>query len=130
MPLDTLLVDDSADFLRSIELALSRFPEVQIVGVALTGADGIAQAERLRPRVVFIDVAMPEMNGLEATRRLKLLRDPPYVVILTLYDLPEYRAAALAAGADAFVAKRELDARLREVVETAASRAPGGGLAL
>ncbi len=129
MPLDTLLVDDSADFLRSIELALSRFPEVQVVGVALTGADGIAQAERLRPSVVFMDVAMPEMNGLEATRRLKLLRDPPYVVVLTLYDLPEYRAAALAAGADAYVAKRELDARLREVVETAARRTTGGDVA-
>ncbi|MGH7569266.1 MAG: response regulator [Gemmatimonadales bacterium] len=117
MTLSALLVDDSPDFLRSAVRTVERHPDVAVVGTACSGCEGLAQAERLHPQVVFLDVAMPDLNGLDATRSLKRWPAPPYVVILTLYDIPEYRDAAALAGADAFVPKWELDAQLPGLLE-------------
>ncbi len=122
MTLSALLVDDSPDFLRSAARTVGRQPDVAVVGTACTGGEGLAQAERLHPQVVFLDVAMPDMNGLDATRSLKRWPSPPYVVILTLSDIPEYRDAATRAGADAFVAKWELDAQLPVLLDRARRR--------
>jgi DNA-binding NarL/FixJ family response regulator len=73
---------------------------------------------QLQPDLVLMDVAMPNMNGLEATRRIKTQADAPHVVILTLHDTPEYRAAAEAVGADNFVSKAEFNAQMLPLIRT------------
>lgn len=111
-PLRILLVDDSPEFLAAASHFLSLEPWLQVVGLARSGAEAIEQTGRLNPDVVLLDLRMPGMNGLEATRRLKALAHPPRVVILTLHDEPEYRAALTAARADGFVYKGHLETEL------------------
>lgn len=102
-----LLVDDNPLFLRLVTLLLCDRHGLELVGQACAGDEALAQVARLRPDVVLMDYAMPVMNGLEATRQLKAQPDAPRIIILTLHDSPQYRAAAAAAGADGFIAKAE-----------------------
>lgn len=112
-PLRTLLVDDSWDFLDSAEHFLSLDPSmVEVIGRASSGAEALEQADILHPDLVLMDLSMPGMNGLEATRRLKSRASPPRVVILTLHDEPEYRDALNAAQADGYVLKGEMGSEL------------------
>jgi DNA-binding NarL/FixJ family response regulator len=100
-----LLVDDGAEFLASASDFLSRDPRVEVVGQALHGREGVRLAEALAPDIVFMDLIMPVMNGLEAARRIKSGLTPPRVIIVTLYDDQAYRRSAEIAGADGFIAK-------------------------
>ena len=121
-----LLADDSREFLAAFGQVLAGYDSLVVVGWAVSGRDALEQAGRLRPDLVFMDITMPEMDGLEATRQLKRQPDPPFVAVVTLHDLPEYRAAALAAGADAFVTMQHLGRQLPEVFDGAMHRvAPG-----
>ena len=70
----------------------------------------------LKPDLVLMDLSMPEMNGLDATRAIKAHADGPRVIILTLHDNPEYRAAAADVRADGFVTKTELDLQLLPLI--------------
>jgi two-component system chemotaxis response regulator CheY len=129
-PIRILLVDDSPAFLESARRFLTGDPLFEIAGQALSGDEAITQVARLQPDLVLMDIAMPGMNGLEATRRLKAQPHPPAVVILTLYDNPEYRTAAQAAHADAFVAKSDFGSQLPALIHElfsgrAAARAKG-----
>jgi PAS domain S-box-containing protein len=116
MPIRILLVDDSPGFLQSAASFLSADPLFEIVGLALSGRDALEQVAQLHPDLVLMDLAMPEMNGLEATRHIKAQPGGPRVVILTLHDNPEYQAAAQAVGADGFVAKSEFGAQLLPLI--------------
>ena len=118
LPLRILLVDDSVQFLDVVARALATVPAIEIVGRALSGRDAVEQVPQLQPDLVLMDVAMPNMNGLEATRRIKTQADAPHVVILTLHDTPEYRAAAEAVGADNFVSKAEFNAQMLPLIRT------------
>ena len=118
LPLRILLVDDSVQFLNVAARSLATVPSVEIVGRALSGRDALAQVTQLRPDLVLMDVAMPNMNGLEATRHIKAQADAPRVVILTLHDTAEYRAAAEAVGADNFVSKAEFNAQVLPLIHT------------
>ena len=118
LPLRILLVDDSVQFLDVVARALATVPAIEIVGRALSGRDALEQVTQLQPDLVLMDVAMPNMNGLEATRRIKTQADAPHVVILTLHDTPEYRAAAEAVGADNFVSKAEFNAQMLPLIRT------------
>lgn len=100
-----LLVDDSVTFLDSAARFLANDPRIEISGRALSGSEAIQQAQRLQPDVVVLDVAMPGMNGLEATRHIKAQPHAPRVIIVTMGDEAEYRAAAHQVGADGFVPK-------------------------
>ena len=98
-----LIVDKSAavrDGLRSI---LSAFPDIELVGEAVDGADAIDKAEILSPSVVLVDAQLPEMDGLEATRRLKARFPEIAVLFLTVHA--DYLDQALAAGADDYLPK-------------------------
>ena len=100
-----LLVDDHEGF---INAALRHFRKVgwlQVVGTAGNGLEAIAQSEALRPDVVLMDLAMPEMGGLQATRLIKAQDAPPFVAIVSHFDDTEHREHALRAGSDAFVSK-------------------------
>ena len=103
----TVLVDDYADFIESASQFLSTVPYIQVVGCARSGIEALQAVDRLRPDLVLMDLSMPCMGGLEATRRIKALDGAPRVVIVTLYNNPGYQIAARAAGADGFVSKSE-----------------------
>jgi len=129
-----LLVDDSPLFLAQTSMWLSRESDIQVVGSAASAAEAIALVEWLKPRVVLMDISMPDMNGIEATRRLKLLPHAPAVLVLTLHDTPAYRAAAATAGAEGFLSKTDFATELlpclrRVCCETARSATEDGGLA-
>ncbi|MBN1259551.1 MAG: response regulator transcription factor [Anaerolineae bacterium] len=113
-----LLVDDNRGFLKSAALLLSESPRFIIVGEAHSGYEALEKTKTLHPDLVLVDLAMPEMNGLETTRRIKQNTAPPRVIILTLYDNAEYRTAAEIAGADGFVAKSGAGIHLCPLIHT------------
>ncbi|MGE0454467.1 MAG: response regulator [Vicinamibacteria bacterium] len=116
-PIRALLVDDSPDFLESAADLLSG-PGLEVVGRSTSAADALELLRHLAVEVVLMDLAMPGMDGLEAARRIKACAASPKVVLLTFHDGPEYREAARAAGADAFVAKPEMGRRLVAVLDS------------
>lgn len=103
--LKLLLVDDHEGFINAAMRHLRRLDWVELIGSAGNGIEAIAQCEALRPDVVLMDLAMPEMGGLQATRLIKAQDNPPYIVIASHFDDAEHREHALRAGADAFVSK-------------------------
>jgi DNA-binding NarL/FixJ family response regulator len=111
-----LLVDDSPVVLHSIAQLLIAESQIQVIGQADSGETAIAQVQQLRPDLVVMDLAMPEMNGLEATRHLKRQPAPPKVILLTLYNNAEYSRAARLAGADGFITKSEAGASLLPLI--------------
>ncbi len=115
-PIRVLLVDDNAEFLESATRFLGAEPQIQVVGRALSARSGLEQVTRLHPDLVLMDLAMPDMNGFEATCHLKEQPDATRVIILTLHDNDEYRAAAENVQADGFVAKSEFGTQLLPVI--------------
>jgi DNA-binding NarL/FixJ family response regulator len=111
-----LLVDDSPVVLHSIAQLLIAESQIQVIGQADSGETAIAQVQQLRPDLVVMDLAMPEMNGLEATRHLKRQPASPKVILLTLYNNAEYSRAARLAGADGFITKSEAGASLLPLI--------------
>ncbi|HKV96144.1 MAG TPA: response regulator transcription factor [Gammaproteobacteria bacterium] len=100
-----ILVDDDPVFLKTLTEQLKRNPAVQIVARASSGVEGLRLAREMQPDIVIVDQAMPDMNGLEMTHELKMLEPAPRVVVLALYDEPEYYEGAMRMGADAYIAK-------------------------
>jgi DNA-binding NarL/FixJ family response regulator len=113
-----LLVDDSQTFLDAAVHALAADPRIEIVGSALSGQEGLELVARQQPDLVLMDVAMPGMNGMEATRLIKAQPNAPRVVVLTSYDISHYRTAAQAVGADSFISKADFDSHLFPLLET------------
>lgn len=100
-----LLVDDDPLVRSALALLLGGREDVVVVGQATDGQDGVDRARALRPDVVLMDIRMPHLNGLEATRILLREPDPPRVIVLTTFDADEYVLGAVAAGADGFLLK-------------------------
>lgn len=117
-PFRILLVDDSRTFLDAAMHALTVDPRIEVVGSALSGQDGVALVNERQPDLVLMDIAMPGLNGMDATRRIKSQPNAPRVILLTSYDLQHYRKAARAAGADGFICKAEFDSELLPLLET------------
>lgn len=113
----TLLVDDSSEFIEAAQRFLAPETNVEIIGQAHSGQDAVEAATKLEPDLILMDLSMPGMNGLEATRQIKALPDPPQVIILTIYDNPEYRTAAQAVEADGFVTKSEFGSELLPLIQ-------------
>ncbi|GHA90157.1 response regulator [Cognatilysobacter bugurensis] len=103
--LKILLVDDHPGFINAAVRHLRRLEWLTVVGMAGNGIEAITQCEALRPDVVLMDLAMPEMGGLQATRLIKAQDAAPYIVIASHFDDGEHREHAMRAGADAFVSK-------------------------
>jgi len=127
--LSVLLVDDHEGFINAAVRHLRRLDWVNIVGSAGNGIEAIAQCEALRPNVVLMDLAMPEMGGLQATRLIKAQDAPPYVVIASHFDDAEHREHALRAGADAFVSKLSYIHDVMPLLEKLAGRNVEAGAA-
>ncbi|MHB0857554.1 MAG: response regulator [Anaerolineae bacterium] len=98
-----LVADDQRPTRRGLRALLTLMPDVEWVGEAANGKEAVTFVAEQRPDVVLMDVRMPVMDGLEATRRIKGQQPEVRVVVLTLYA--EYRAEAFAAGADVFLVK-------------------------
>lgn len=115
-----LLVDDHAILREGIRYLLSASGEVDVVGEAQDGVEALEMVERLQPDAVLMDIAMPRMNGIEATTELKKRHPDLPVLILSMYDSEEYVLPILKAGAAGYVLKRaaaqELVSALKAVV--------------
>jgi DNA-binding NarL/FixJ family response regulator len=107
MSIGVLLVDDQELVRAGLRTILGAQPDLDVVGEASDGHGGLAAARRLRPDVVVMDIRMPGLDGLEATRRIVAECEPPAprVLVLTTFDLDEYVYEALRAGASGFLLK-------------------------
>jgi DNA-binding NarL/FixJ family response regulator len=126
--LGVLIADDQALMRAGFRMILEAEPDLEVVGEATTGHEAVVEVARLRPDVVLMDVRMPEMDGIEATRRLLDGNDDTKVVMLTTFDMDEYVYEAFRAGASGFLVKdvppEQLIAGIRSVASGDALLAP------
>ncbi len=118
-----MLIADDQDLVRTgLRMILDAQPDIEVVAEAADGAEAVALARSIRPDVCLIDIRMPVMDGLEATRELAGpgVADPIPVVIITTFDLDEYVYGALRAGARGFLLKNAGATLLGEAVHAAA----------
>ena len=101
-----LLVDDHAVLRDGLRLFLSTQPDIEVVGEAADGAEALVKVEALRPDVVLMDVAMPRLNGIEATLRIRRQCPTCRVLVLTQHSRKEYVQRLLQAGASGYVLKK------------------------
>ena len=123
--IEVLLVDDDQLMRAGLRLIVQQASDLTVVGEAADGREAVAAARRDRPEVVVMDVRMPVMDGIEATRQITVAPDPPKVAILTTFELDEYVFSALQAGASGFLLKRSPPEQLIEGIRTVAA---GDGL--
>ncbi|MFC0221699.1 response regulator [Nocardioides zeicaulis] len=100
-----LLVDDDPLVRSALSLMLGGQSDIEVVGEAGDGQSGVEMVRELDPDVVLMDIRMPGMDGLEATRHIHAAEAPPSVVVLTTFDADEHVVRAVAAGADGFLLK-------------------------
>ncbi|WP_433654224.1 response regulator [Nocardia sp. CA-128927] len=103
--IEVLLVEDQTLVRTGFRMVVDSQPDMRVVGEAGDGVTGVAEALRVAPDVVVMDVRMPQLDGIEATRRILAAADPPKVLVLTTYDLDDYAMAAVRAGASGFLLK-------------------------
>jgi DNA-binding NarL/FixJ family response regulator len=116
-----VVADDQALVRGGFRLILETQPDIEVVGEAADGREAVARTQEQRPDVVLMDIRMPGMNGLEATRRLMTTQNPPRVLILTTFDLDEYVYDALRAGASGFLLKDVRPEQLADAVRAIAT---------
>lgn len=112
-----LLVDDNALILQQIKELISTEPGLEVIGEVRNGLEAITEARALKPHLVLMDVKLPGQNGLEATRQLRAEMPELKVIMLTLFDVPIYRDAALANGAGDYVIKKRMRKELLPAIQ-------------
>ncbi|WP_228919558.1 response regulator transcription factor [Streptomyces sp. DH20] len=126
MPVRVLLVDDEPLVRAGLRAVLEAQPDIEVAGEAADGAAVIPLVRQLRPDVVAMDVRMPLLDGIEATRALlRTVAEPPKILVVTTFENDEYVYEALRAGADGFLLKR---ARPAEIVHAVRLIAEGESL--
>jgi DNA-binding NarL/FixJ family response regulator len=120
MAIRVLLVDDQFLFREGLETLLSVHKDIEVVGQACNGQEAVEVAAKVQPDVVLMDVRMPVLNGVRATRRLKKALPQCRVIVLTTFDDDEYIFDALRAGAVGYLLKDVASARLVEAIRAAA----------
>jgi DNA-binding NarL/FixJ family response regulator len=126
MPIRVLIADDQAMVREGLSVLLNAQPDIQVAGQAADGQEAVGMTAELRPDVVLMDVRMPVLNGLEATRLIVGGDEPaPRVLVLTTFDLDEYVYEALRAGASGFLLK---DASARQLAQAVRVVAAGEAL--
>ncbi|HEV2372602.1 MAG TPA: response regulator transcription factor [Streptosporangiaceae bacterium] len=117
----TVLIADDDQLVRSgLRVIIDSEPDLSVVGLAATGAEAIGLARSLRPDVVLMDVRMPELDGIQATRRLLANPGPPKVLVVTTFENDGYVYDALRAGAAGFLLKRASPAEMLQAIRTVA----------
>ncbi|MEU9195084.1 response regulator transcription factor [Streptomyces hundungensis] len=121
MTIRVLIVDDQMMVREGFSVLLGAQPDIEVVGEAVDGREAVAQVRALRPDVVLMDIRMPGMNGIEATREIVASDDSSKVLVLTTFDLDEYVYQALRAGASGFLLKDASARQLADGVRVVAS---------
>ena len=123
MSIEILVADDQELVRTGLAMILDAQPDIEVVGQAVNGREAIELAQELRPDVCLLDIRMPELDGLETTRRLAGpdVVDPMAIVIITTFDLDEYVHSALKAGARGFLLKDAGPELLVQAVRAAAN---------
>ena len=119
-----LVVDDDALVRSGLIMILGGAPDIDVVGQAVDGRDGVSAAREHRPDVVLMDIRMPLMNGLEATEHIQSWATPPKVIVLTTFDADDYVTRALGAGASGFLLKDTPPASIIEAIRRVADGDP------
>ena len=120
MSIRVLVADDQSMVRAGFRMLLAGEPDIEVVAEASNGLEAVDKAARFRPTVVLMDIRMPELDGLQATRRILAADDTARILILTTFDLDEYVYEALRAGASGFVLKDEPPEQLLAAIRTVA----------
>jgi DNA-binding NarL/FixJ family response regulator len=123
--IDVLLADDQDLVREGLRMMVEAESDIRVVGDARNGVEAIAETKRLDPDVVLVDVRMPELDGIEATRRIVAAGSRARILVLTTFDLDEYVYAAMKAGASGFLLK---DARREQLVSAIRTVSAGESL--
>ena len=107
-----LLADDHTILRAGVRMMLNAQPDIEVVGEASDGRKAVAEAQRLQPDVVLMDITMPDLNGIEATRQVKRLLPEVRVLVLTMHENEEYLFQMLRAGASGYMLKEAADTEL------------------
>ncbi|MFH9824067.1 response regulator [Streptomyces bobili] len=116
-----LIADDQQMVRQGFTVLLNAQPDIEVIGQAVDGLDAVAQVAELSPDVVLMDIRMPELGGIEATRRITVATPEIKVLVLTTFDLDEYVYEALRAGASGFLLKDASADQLAEAVRVVAA---------
>jgi DNA-binding NarL/FixJ family response regulator len=116
-----LVADDQSMVRAGFRMLLSGEDDIDVVGEASNGLEAVEKAARFDPTVVLMDIRMPELDGLEATRRIVATDESARVLVLTTFDLDEYVYEALRAGASGFVLKDDPPEQLIAAIRTVAA---------
>ncbi|MFE0673166.1 response regulator [Streptomyces sp. NPDC058867] len=114
MTVRVLIADDQMMVREGFSVLLNAMPDIEVVGEAVNGREAVAKVRELAPDVVLMDIRMPELNGIEATREIVAADGTAKVLVLTTFDLDEYVYQALRAGASGFLLK---DASARQLAD-------------
>ena len=117
-PIRVLLADDHTILRAGLRMMLSVQPDIEIVGEASDGRQAITEAQRLQPDVILMDITMPELNGIEATRQVKKLLPETRVLVLTMHENEEYLFQVLRAGASGYILKEAADTELISAIRS------------
>jgi DNA-binding NarL/FixJ family response regulator len=116
-----LLADDERLVRAGFRMILRAEPDIEVAGEAADGVEAVEAARRLRPDVVLMDVRMPRLNGIDATRQLVRLPEPPRVLVVTTFDLDRYVYETLRLGASGFLLKDAPEEQLIAAIRTVVS---------
>src|SRR5919112_2204788 len=121
MSIRVLVADDQSMIRAGLRMLLAKESDIEVVAEAENGLDAVGKAARLNPDVVLMDIRMPVLNGVEATRRILEADELARILILTTFDLDEYIYEALSAGASGFVLKDDPPDNLVAAIRTVAA---------
>jgi DNA-binding NarL/FixJ family response regulator len=113
-----VLADDHVMFRKGLTMMLAEKPRFEIVGEAGSGLELLDQLKRVTPDIVIMDISMPGLRGIEATKEIKSLRPEVKVLILTMHKDKDYLHKALLSGADGYLLKEDADTELFSAIET------------
>jgi len=125
MTINVVIADDQGMVRSGFSVLLNAQPDIEVIGEAVNGQEAVTQAASLHPDVILMDVRMPVLDGLQATRQITAMDDPPKILVLTTFDLDDYVYEALRSGASGFLLK---DASARELAEAVRLVAAGDAL--
>ena len=125
MTVRVVIADDQGMVRSGFSVLLNAQPDIEVIGEAVNGQEAVTQAASLHPDVILMDVRMPVLDGLQATRQITAMDDPPKILVLTTFDLDDYVYEALRSGASGFLLK---DASARELAEAVRLVAAGDAL--
>lgn len=112
MKIHILLADDHTILRAGLKMMLNAQPDMEVVGEAQDGRQVLQEVQRLQPDIILMDITMPDMNGIEATRQIKKLVPEVKVLVLTMHENEEYVFQALRAGASGYMLKEAADTEL------------------